>query len=173
MASCVPEPGLCDGDPPHCPLSLARSFGNLLVNPATIQTAVGFIFASVLREFIKSLVSDIIMPPIGAALGQRDFSQLFIQINRPKHQTVAHLAAAGLVYPGQFKTVKEAEEAGIDTTITVNSIAEAERVGAATWNYGLFINNLINVLMTAFSLAIFLYVVNNVRYWRYKRTCSS
>jgi len=160
----------CKGDPP-CPTTLIKSFTNILTDPATMQTAVGFIFATVMRAFIGSLVKDIIMPPIGAALGKRDFSELFLVISAPRHETMAQLIRAGLVYRGQYATVKEAQEAGVDTRVTIRSIAEAKEIGAATWNYGLFVNNLINVVLTAMALAIFIYVVNKMQYWRWSRFC--
>lgn len=173
MPECVPATGFCEGDPPPCPTSLVKSFTGILMDPATIHTAVGFIVAVVMREFVKSFVDNIVMPPIGAAIGKRDFSQLFLIIHHPRYQTVAQLINAHLVYRGQFGTVKEAEEAGVDTKVPIRSIAEAKKAGAATWNYGLFINSAINVLITTFALAMFVCVINKSRYWRWKRFCKA
>jgi large conductance mechanosensitive channel len=84
--------------------------------------AIGVIIGGAFNRIVQSLVNDIIMPPIGLALGRVDFANLYINLS-------------GVAY---------------------ESLAAAQEAGAATINYGLFINTLINFLVVA--LVIFLVV---------------
>jgi large conductance mechanosensitive channel len=67
---------------------------------------------------VRSLVDDIIMPPIGVVTGGVDFSNMFIALN-------------GEHYP---------------------SLAATRQAGAATINFGVFINNVISFMIVAFVL---------------------
>jgi large conductance mechanosensitive channel len=87
-----------------------------------LDMAVGIIIGAAFGTVVKSLVDDIIMPPIGLLLGGVDFANLFITLGSGEYE----------------------------------SLAAAQEAGAATINYGLFINNLITFLIVAF--AVFLLV---------------
>jgi large conductance mechanosensitive channel len=80
--------------------------------------AVGVIIGAAFGKIIASLVEDVIMPPIGLALGNVDFSNLFISLS-------------GKDYP---------------------SVAAAKAAGAATLNYGIFFNSILNFLIIAFTI---------------------
>ncbi len=97
-----------------------------------VDMAVGIIIGAAFGTIVKSLVSDIIMPPIGLLLGNVDFSNLFLVI---KHGAVA----------GTFATV-----------------AEAQKAGAVTINYGTFINTVISFLIVAFSVYILVRGMNKL-----------
>jgi large conductance mechanosensitive channel len=94
-----------------------------------IDLAVAFILATTFAAVIKSLVDDIIMPPIGYLFGGVDFANLFVALN-------------GQSYP---------------------SVAAAKDAGAATINYGLFINTIITFLIVAFVLFLIVRAYNRAR----------
>jgi len=71
-----------------------------------LDLAVGIIIGTAFGKIVTSLVSDVIMPPIGLLLGKVDFSSLYINLS------------------GQH----------------YDSLAAAKAAGAATINYGAFIN---------------------------------
>ncbi|HSD62785.1 MAG TPA: large conductance mechanosensitive channel protein MscL, partial [Ignavibacteriaceae bacterium] len=57
-----------------------KEFKEFAMKGNVIDMAVGFIIGAAFGTIVKSLVSDIIMPPIGLLLGNVDFSQLFVVI---------------------------------------------------------------------------------------------
>jgi len=59
-----------------------------------LDMAVGIIIGAAFGRIITSLVSDIIMPPIGLALGKVDFSSLFLNISGAPYATLAQAKAA-------------------------------------------------------------------------------
>lgn len=63
--------------------------GNLL------ELAVAFILGVAFGRVVTSLVNDVIMPPIGLALGGVDFSNLFINLSKPSFATLAEAQSAG------------------------------------------------------------------------------
>jgi large conductance mechanosensitive channel len=84
--------------------------------------AVGIIIGAAFGTIIASLVSEVLMPPIGLLLGNVDFSNLFMVLKEGK-------------IPGPYATV-----------------AAAKGAGAVTLNYGLFANTVINFLIVAFAI---------------------
>lgn len=57
--------------------------------------AVGFIFGAAFATVVKSLVTNIIMPPVGLLLGNVDFSSLFIALDGKTYVSLADLDKAG------------------------------------------------------------------------------
>ncbi len=84
--------------------------------------AVGIIIGAAFTSIVKSLVDDVIMPPIGLLLGNIDFSNFFL-------------------------VLKEGKVAGPYATL-----AAAKAAGAVSLSYGLFINTIISFLIVAFSV---------------------
>jgi large conductance mechanosensitive channel len=99
-----------------------KEFKEFAMRGNVLDMAVGIIIGGAFGKIITSLVSDIMMPPLGLLLGKVDFSSLFVNLS-------------GESYP---------------------SLVEAQKAGAATLNYGLFINTVINFLIVAF--AVFLLI---------------
>ncbi|MGE5325854.1 MAG: large-conductance mechanosensitive channel protein MscL [Deltaproteobacteria bacterium] len=60
-----------------------------------IDMAVGVILGAAFGKIITSLVSDVLMPPIGLVLGKVDFSSLFIGLSGQSYATIAAAKAAG------------------------------------------------------------------------------
>jgi large conductance mechanosensitive channel len=87
-----------------------------------VDMAVGIIIGAAFGTIIGTLVSDVLMPPIGLLLGNVDFSNLFL-------------------------VLKDGKAAGPYTTV-----AAAKAAGAVTLNYGLFVNAVVNFLIVAFAI---------------------
>ena len=101
---------------------LLEEFKKFALRGNVMDLAVGFIVGAAFTTVVRSLVDDIIMPPIGLLIGGLDFSQLFI------------LLRAGAP-PPPYATVQQAKDAG-----------------AVTMNVGLFLNNLISFVIVAFAV---------------------
>ncbi|GMU54139.1 MAG: large-conductance mechanosensitive channel [Candidatus Xenobia bacterium] len=109
-----------------------KEFRDFLNRGNVVDMAVGVMIGGAFGKIVDSLVKDILMPPIGKALGGVDFTNLFITLG--------------------------------DTTYP--TLAEAQKAGAATINYGVFINALIQFLIVA--LAVFFMVKSIERMRRQK-----
>ena len=107
-------------------MSFASEFREFALKGNVMDLAVGVIIGAAFGKIVTSLVNDIIMPPLGLALGKVDFSSLFINMS-------------GTHY---------------------NSLAEAKAAGAATLNYGVFINNILDFLLVAFAVFLLVKQVN-------------
>jgi large conductance mechanosensitive channel len=101
---------------------MLKEFRDFIMRGNVLDLAVAVIMGAAFAPIVTSLVNDIIMPPIGLALGGVNFSNLFIDLSGGNYGTLA-LAQEG---------------------------------GAATINYGVFFNTIINFIIVA--LAIFLVV---------------
>ena len=98
---------------------MLQDFKAFITRGNVIDMAVGIIIGIAFGAVINSLVKDVIMPPIGLALGNVDFANLFVVLKE------------GLT-PGPYA-----------------SLAAAQAAGAVTINYGTFINTVVNLLILA------------------------
>lgn len=110
-------------------MGLIQEFKEFAVKGNALDLAVGVVLGAAFGKIVSSLVDDVIMPPIGLALGGMDFANYFLTLG-----------------PGQYKTLAEAKEAG-----------------AATLNYGNFIQAIIYFLIVAFALFLVIRVINRFR----------
>lgn len=108
---------------------MIKEFREFAVKGSAMDMAVGIIIGAAFGTVVKSLVDDVIMPPIGLLLGKVDFSNLFLNLS------------------------------GGDYT----SVAAAREAGAATLNYGLFINNVISFVIVAFAVFLLVKTLNHLR----------
>lgn len=74
---------------------MLKEFKNFFIKGNVIDMAVGFIFGAAFATVVKSLVSNIIMPPVGLLLGNVDFSSLFIALDGKEYVSLADLEKAG------------------------------------------------------------------------------
>ena len=95
-----------------------KEFREFAVKGNAIDLAIGVVLGAAFGGIVKSLVDDMIMPPIGKIVGGVDFSNLFLVLGS-----------------GTYASLKAAKEAG-----------------AATLNYGLFLNTIINFVIIAGAL---------------------
>jgi large conductance mechanosensitive channel len=104
---------------------MLKDFKAFILKGNVVEMAVGIIIGIAFGAIVGSMVKDIIMPPIGLALGNVDFQNL-------------------------FAVLKEGTPVGPYT-----SQAAAAAAGAVTINYGIFINTIINFLIIAAVLFFF------------------
>jgi len=115
-------------------MGMMKEFKEFAVKGNVMDMAVGIIIGAAFGTIVKSLVADVIMPPIGLLLGNVDFANLFFVLKD---------AATG---PAVYATV-----------------AEAQATGAVTLNYGLFINTVISFLIVAFAIFIVIKNMNRLK----------
>src|SRR5438105_1390803 len=111
-----------------------KEFKAFALRGNVLDLAVALIIGAAFGTVVKSLVDDVIMPPIGLALGNVDFSNLFLLIK------------AGPKAPPPYLTV-----------------ADAHAAGAVTVNYGQFINNLVTFLIVAFAVFLIVKAANRLK----------
>jgi len=79
-------------------MGMMKEFKDFAVKGNVVDMAVGIIIGAAFGTIVKSLVSDIIMPPIGMLLGNVDFSNLFLVLKGGgPFATLADAQAAGAV----------------------------------------------------------------------------
>jgi large conductance mechanosensitive channel len=71
-----------------------KEFREFAARGNVIDLAVGVIIGAAFGKIIASLVADVVMPPIGMALGGVDFTNLFIALNGGQYATLAEAKAA-------------------------------------------------------------------------------
>lgn len=74
-----------------------REFKEFAVRGNVIDLAVGIIIGAAFNRIVSSLVSDIIMPPIGLLLKRVDFANLYLNLSGGKFSTLSEAQAAGAV----------------------------------------------------------------------------
>ena len=74
-----------------------REFRDFAIRGNVVDLAVGIIIGAAFTTIVNSLVSDIIMPPLGLALGGVDFSNFFVTLKGSAQPTVEAAKAAGAV----------------------------------------------------------------------------
>jgi len=73
---------------------MLKEFKEFAMRGNVLDMAVGIIIGAAFGRIITSLVNDILMPPIGLALGKVDFASLFINISGTDYPTLAAAKAA-------------------------------------------------------------------------------
>lgn len=111
-----------------------KEFKEFAVRGNVVDMAVGIIIGAAFGTIVKSLVDDIIMPPIGLLLGNVDFANLFFVLKDG--------AAAAAPYA---------------------SLEAAKKAGAVTLNYGVFINTVVSFVIVAFAVFILIRNINRLR----------
>jgi large conductance mechanosensitive channel len=112
---------------------MLEEFKQFAMRGNVVDMAVGIIIGAAFGAIVKSLVDDVLMPPIGLLLGNVDFSNLFLVL---REGAVA----------GPYASVQAAREAG-----------------AVTLNYGLFINAVISFIIVAFAVFMLIRAMNRLR----------
>jgi len=70
-------------------------FKKFLIKGNMVDMAVGFIFGGAFATVVKSMVNNVVMPPVGKLLGNVDFSQLFIALDGKNYESLKALDKAG------------------------------------------------------------------------------
>lgn len=113
---------------------MLKEFKEFVMRGNVVDMAVGIIIGAAFGAIITSLVSDVLMPPIGLLMGNIDFANLFIVLKE------------GAKAAGPYA-----------------SLAAAKAAGAVTINYGLFINTIITFLIVAFAVFLLIRNINRLK----------
>src|ERR1700733_9803629 len=76
-------------------MNLWKEFRDFAARGSVVDLAVGVVIGAAFGKIVTSLVTDIIMPPIGLILGHVDFSSLFVSLSRQHYDSLAAAKAAG------------------------------------------------------------------------------
>ena len=112
---------------------MLKDFKAFALKGNVLDMAVGIIIGAAFGQIVASLVKDVIMPPIGLLLGNVDFSNMFV-------------------------VLKEGAIAAPYATLAL-----AQEAGAVTINLGLFINTIINFIIVAFAIFMFISYFNKLK----------
>jgi large conductance mechanosensitive channel len=110
-----------------------KEFKEFILRGSVIDLAVGIVIGAAFGTIVKSLVEDVIMPPIGLLLGGVDFANMFAVLK------------------------------GGDPSGPYAALADAKAAGAVTINFGVFINTLISFLIIAFVIFLLVRTINRMR----------
>ena len=112
---------------------MLKDFKEFAMRGNVLDMAVGIIIGAAFGGIVNSLVSDMIMPPIGLILGNIDFSNFFL-------------------------VLKEGKVAG-----PYASVAAAKAAGAVSINYGMFVNTIVSFVIVAFAVFLLIRGINKLR----------
>jgi large conductance mechanosensitive channel len=74
---------------------MLREFKEFALRGNVVDMAVGIIIGAAFSTIVKSLVDDIVMPPLGVITGGVDFSNMFIALNGQHYDSLAQAKQAG------------------------------------------------------------------------------
>lgn len=112
---------------------MLKEFKEFAMRGNVVDMAIGIIMGAAFGTIVKSMVDDVIMPPIGLLLGNVDFSNLFI-------------------------TLKQGVAAGPYATLEI-----AKKAGAVTLSYGAFFNTVISFIIVAFCVFLLVKGMNKLK----------
>jgi large conductance mechanosensitive channel len=112
---------------------MLKEFKEFIMKGNVLDLAVGVVIGAAFGKIVESLVKDVIMPPIGLLMGGVDFANKFAVL---KEGTT----------PGPYATVEVAQKAG-----------------AVTWNYGLFVNTILAFIIVAFAIFMMVKAYNKTK----------
>lgn len=112
---------------------MLHEFKQFAMRGNVVDMAVGIIIGAAFGKIVESLVKDLIMPPIGMLLGKVDFANLFVVLREGSN-------------PGPYLSVDAAQKAG-----------------AVTFNYGVFINTCISFIIVAFAVFMLIRAINRLK----------
>ncbi|MBW3535280.1 MAG: large conductance mechanosensitive channel protein MscL [Gemmatimonadetes bacterium] len=111
---------------------MLKEFKEFVVRGSVVDLAVGFIVGAAFTALVKSLVSNLAMPPLGLLVGDIEFQD-------------------------QFWLLRSGDPAGPYATL-----ADAQAAGATTMNYGLFVDELVAFLLVAWAVFLVVRAVNRM-----------
>jgi large conductance mechanosensitive channel len=114
-------------------MKMLKEFREFAMRGNVVDMAVGIIIGAAFGSIIKSLVDDVIMPPIGLLLGGIDFSNFFLVLKEG-------------ATPGPYA-----------------ALANAKAAGAVSINYGMFLNAIISFLIVAFAVFMLIRGINTLK----------
>ena len=112
---------------------MLKEFKEFAMRGNVVDMGVGIIIGGAFGTIVKSLVDDVLMPPLGFLLGGVDFSNFFLVLKEGTK-------------PGPY-----------------NHLAEAKAAGAVSLNYGLFLNSIVSFVIVAFAVFVLVRTINRLR----------
>jgi large conductance mechanosensitive channel len=113
---------------------MLKEFKEFAMRGNVLDMAVGIIIGAAFGTIVNSLVNDVIMPPVGLALGGVDFTNLFAVLRD------------GAKAAGPYA-----------------SLADAKTAGAVTLNYGVFANSIVSFMIVAFAIFMLVKGANSLK----------
>ena len=74
---------------------MLKEFKEFAMKGNVLDMAIGVIIGGAFGKIVSSLVSDVLMPPLGLLMGKVDFSSLFIDLSQTSPPSLAAAKAAG------------------------------------------------------------------------------
>jgi len=111
-----------------------KEFKEFAMRGNVLDMAVGIIIGGAFGTIISSMVNDVLMPPVGMALGNVDFTNLYILLKEGSKAAAPYAA-----------------------------LADAKAAGAVTINYGLFLNSVISFVIVAFCVFMLIRSMNKLK----------
>lgn len=108
-----------------------KEFKKFILRGNLVDLAIGFTVGASFSTFVKSLVNDILMPPVNLVLGSSDFAHLFLVLRK------------GSENPGPYANITEAQSAG-----------------AVVMNFGSFLNNLLTLIIVGLAMFLVIKLMN-------------
>lgn len=112
---------------------MLKEFKEFALRGSVVDMAAGIVIGGAFGTIVKSLVADVLMPPIGLLLGGVDFSNFFLVLKNG--QT-----------PGPYA-----------------ALAGAQKAGAVTINFGVFVNTCVSFGIVAFALFLVIKTINRLK----------
>ncbi len=113
---------------------MLKDFKQFAMRGNVIDMAVGIIIGGAFGTIVRSLVDDVLMPPLGLLLGGVDTTNFFAVL-----------------------------KAGAKAVPPYATLAEAKAAGAVTLNYGVFVNAVISFLILAFAVYLLIRTITAMR----------
>lgn len=114
-------------------MSILSEFKEFAVKGNAVDLAVGLIIGAEFGKIVNSLVTDVIMPPLGLIVGGIDFKNFFVVLR----------------------------EGAISSPYA--TLADAQKAGAVTLNIGVFITAVITFAIVAFSVFLLVKAFNKIK----------
>ncbi len=111
---------------------MLKDFKEFILRGNVVDLAVGFIVGAAFTALVKSLVTNVLMPPLGLLVGNAQFHDQFLVLKQ---------GSPGAPYP---------------------SLEAAQAAGASTLNYGLFLDELVAFLIVAWVVFLIVRAINRL-----------
>lgn len=112
---------------------MLKEFKEFAMRGNVVDMAVGIVIGGAFGKIVSSLVTDVLMPPIGLLMGGVDFANVFWILKKGST-------------PGPYL-----------------SLADAQAAGAVTVNVGVFINTVISFIILAFAIFMVIKGINQMK----------
>src|SRR5262247_4406289 len=74
---------------------MLKEFKEFVLKGNVLDMAIGIIIGAAFGKIVSSLVSDVLMPPLGLVMGKVDFSSLFLNLSGTPQPSLSAAKAAG------------------------------------------------------------------------------